>query len=83
VAQVGPMAITARNAAQAEYIVRSRAQQRGVSVNEILVEAGAADSWFVTITVADDDVATLAAAALDEDTQVMHFRNHPHRPKAQ
>jgi len=81
--QVGPMAITAHNAAQAEYIVRSRAQQRGVSVSDILVEEGAADSWFVTITVDDDDVATLAAAALDEDTQVLHFRNHPHRPKPQ
>ena len=80
-AQVGPLTITAHNAGQAEYLVRSRAQQRGVNVRDVQVEAGVADSWFVTVTVDDDDVATLAAAALDQDTQVLHFRNHPHRPR--
>jgi hypothetical protein len=80
-AQVGPLTITAHNAAQAEYLVRSRAQQRGVKVQGIEVAEGVADTWFVTVSVHDDDVATLAAAALDEDTQVMHFRNHPHRSR--
>jgi hypothetical protein len=79
--KVGPLTITAHNSAQAEYLVRSRAQQRGVKVSDVLVEEGAAGSWFVTITVDEADVAKLAAAALDEDTQVMHFRNHPHHSK--
>ena len=78
---VGPRTITAHNSAQAEYLVRSRAQQRGVKVSDVLVEEGGAGAWFVTITVDEADVAKLAAAALDEDTQVMHFRNHPHRSK--
>jgi hypothetical protein len=50
-------------------------------VQGIEVAEGVADTWFVTVSVHDDDVATLAAAALDEDTQVMHFRNHPHRSR--
>ena len=79
--KVGPLTITAHNQAQAEYLVRSRAQQRGVNVREVHAEEGAAGAWYVTITVDDDDVARLAAAALDEDTQVMHFRNHPHRSR--
>jgi hypothetical protein len=33
----------------------------------------------VTVTVSDEDAARLAAAQLDEDTQVLHFRNHPTR----
>lgn len=77
--ELGPLTITARNREQAEYLVRSRAQQRGVHVQSVeLTEAGAG-AWFVTVTVADDDAEKLAAAALDEDTQVLHFRNHPPR----
>ena len=79
VAQVGPLTITARNQAQAEYVVRSRAQQRGVKVREVDISDAGTGTWFVTVTVDDDDAARLAAAALDEDTTVMHFRNHPHR----
>jgi hypothetical protein len=79
-AQVGPLTITARNEAQAEYLVRSRAQQRGVSVQAVDVSDAGTGLWFVTVTVDDEDAARLTAAALDEDTTVMHFRNHPHRP---
>ena len=77
--QVGPMTIAAHNSAQAEYLVRSRAQQRGVNLQGIEVEDAGTGSWFVTVTVDDEDAALLAAAALDQDTAVMHFRNHPHR----
>jgi hypothetical protein len=77
--QVGPMTIAAHNSAQAEYLVRSRAQQRGVNVRDISIEDAGTGSWFVTVTVDDEDAARLAEAALDQDTTVMHFRNHPHR----
>lgn len=80
---VGPLTIAAHNREQAEYIVRSRAQQRGIVLQELVVEDAGTGSWFVTVTVADDDAAKLAAAALDEDTTVMHFRAHPHRPRSE
>ena len=80
-AQVGPLTITAHNAAQAEYVVRSRAQQRGVQLDAVEVSEAGTGVWFVTVTVADDEAARGAAAALGEDTTVMHFRNHPHRPR--
>ena len=76
---VGPLTVTARNRDQAEYLVRSRAQQRGVSLNDVVVEDSGSGTWAVTVSVDDDEAARLAAAALDEDTTVMHFRNHPHR----
>jgi hypothetical protein len=78
--QVGPLTITAHNRAQAEYLVRSRAQQRGIDLRSVEVEDAGTGIWFVTVTVDDDAAAGIAAAALDEDTTVMHFRNHPHRP---
>jgi hypothetical protein len=79
VAVLGPLTVTARNRDQAEYLVRSRAQQRGVHLQAVeLAEAGPG-AWFVTVTVEDADAERLAAAALDEDTQVLHFRNHPPR----
>ena len=78
-AVIGPLTVTARNRDQAEYLVRSRAQQRGVNVREIEVSDAGAGGWFVTVTVDDADAERLAAAALDEDTQVLHFRNHPPR----
>ena len=78
---VGPLTITARNRDQAEYLVRSRAQQRGVSLNDVVVEDSGSGTWAVTVSVDDDEAARLAAAALDEDTTVMHFRNHPHRQR--
>ena len=81
---VGPLTIPAHNRDQAEYLVRSRAQQRGVNLQEVVVEASGTGTWAVTVSVDDDETAQLAAAALDQDTTVMHFRNHPHRqqPKA-
>ncbi len=78
---VGPLAITARNRDQAEYLVRSRAQQRGVELRGVDVVAGGPGVWVVTVTVADADAARTVSAALDEDTQVLHFRNHPPRPR--
>ena len=78
-AVIGPLTVTARNADQAEYLVRSRAQQRGVNIQAITVEDGGTGAWFVSVTVDDADAERLAAAALDEDTQVLHFRNHPPR----
>jgi hypothetical protein len=79
VALLGPLTVTARNRDQAEYLVRSRAQQRGVNIQAIDVEEAGTGAWFVTVTVEDSDAERLAAAALDEDTQVLHFRNHPPR----
>lgn len=79
-AVIGPLTVTARNRDQAEYLVRSRAQQRGVNVQAVEVEEAGAGGWFVTVSVDDADAEKLAAAALDEDTQVLHFRNHPPRP---
>jgi hypothetical protein len=79
VAELAPLTITARNRAQAEYLVRSRAEQRGVRIEQITVEDAGAGGFSVTVTVSDEDAARLAAAQLDEDTQVLHFRNHPTR----
>ena len=80
-AVLGPLTVTARNHDQAEYLVRSRAQQRGVNLQAIDVAEAGPGAWFVTVTVADEDAERFAAAALDEDTQVLHFRNHPpHSP---
>lgn len=79
--QVGPLTIPAHNAAQAEYLVRSRAQQRGIRLDAVDVSDAGTGSWFVTVTVDDDNATRIAAAALDEDTTVMHFRNHPHRSR--
>ena len=78
-AEVGPLTVTARNREQAEYVVRSRAQQRGVDIEAVDVTDSGPGVWSVTVTVADGDAARLAAAALDEDTQVLHLRNHPSR----
>ena len=77
--ELGPLTITAHNRDQAEYLVRSRAQQRGVNVQSVEVAPGGPGAWLVTIDVADDDAEKLASAALEEDTQVLHFRSHPPR----
>jgi hypothetical protein len=69
-ADVGPMTITARNREQAEYLVRSRAEQRGVRVHDVEVtEAGG--GFLVTLAV--DDADAVVAAELGEDTQVFHL----------
>ena len=79
--QVGPLTITAHNGAQAEYLVRTRAQQRGIALHNVEVADAGTGMWFVTVEVDDDAAAKIAEAALDEDTTVMHFRNHPHRDR--
>ena len=76
-AEVGPFAITARNAAQAGYIARSRAEQRGIGVQALQVDEAPGGSWLVTMTVADEDAERLTDAHVDEDTQVLHIRRHP------
>lgn len=80
--ELGPLTITALNRDQAEYLVKSRAQQRGVNVRRVDVSEAGPGAWFVTVTVDESDAARLAAVALDEDTQVLHFRNHPSRHTA-
>jgi hypothetical protein len=78
-AELGPLTITAHNRDQAEYLVRSRAQQRGVAISDLRVEEAGTGAWFVTLTVDDADAGRGLAAALDEDTQVLHLRSHPWR----
>jgi hypothetical protein len=73
-ADVGPILVTAHNAAQAEYLVRSRADQRHVTVQGVRVEDAGSDGWYVTVTVDDADADKLGEAHLEEDTQVLHFR---------
>jgi hypothetical protein len=79
-ARLPTLTITARNAAQAEYLVRSRAEQRGIKVEGIEVTDAGTGGWYVTITVDDADAEKSEAALLGEDTQVLHFRSHPSRP---
>lgn len=76
-AELGPLSITAHNKDQADYLVRSRAQQRGIAVKGVRIEDAGPGAYFVTLTVDDEDAARGLAAALDEDTQVLHLRNHP------
>jgi hypothetical protein len=71
-AQLGPWLITAHNAAQAEYLVRSRAEQRGVEISEVEVSGGEGGMWLVTVTVTDSETDG-EAARLAEDTQVIHL----------
>lgn len=77
--ELGPLTVAAHTRDQAEYLIRSRAEQRGIRLKSLQVSDGGHDVWSVTVVVEDDDVEKLATAALDQDTQVMHFRNHPHR----
>jgi hypothetical protein len=79
VPEVGPLTVTARSREQAAYLIRSRAEQRGVRLLSIEVSDMGHDTWSVTVEVDASDAEKLAAAALDQDTQVLHFRNHPSR----
>jgi hypothetical protein len=76
--ELGPWMITARNAAQAEYIVRSRAEQRGVDISQVEVSGGEGGMWQVTATASDTEQVG-KAARLGDDTQVLHLDTH--RPK--
>ena len=80
--ELGPLTIAAHTRGQAEYLIRSRAEQRGIRLRALEVTEAGHDVWSVTVVVDDDDVDKLALAALDQDTQVLHFRNHPHRRPA-
>ena len=73
-ARLVPLSILARNADQAEYLVLSRAEQRGVSVEHIDVSALGGAVWLVSVSVTDADVAKIEAAHLDEDTGVFQLR---------
>jgi hypothetical protein len=70
-AQLGPFTVTAHNGAQAEYLLRSRAEQRGVGISAVEVTEGSPGRWLVTVTVAD--AAAAEAARLGDDTQVLHL----------
>jgi hypothetical protein len=76
--ELGPLMITARNAAQAEYVVRSRAEQRGVTVSAVEVSGGDGGMWLVRVTVVDNDKLG-DAARLGDDTQAIHLGTH--RPR--
>jgi hypothetical protein len=71
-ADLGPWMITAHNAEQAEYVVRSRAEQRGIAISSIEVSGGEGGMWRVTASVTDSATAA-EAARLGEDTQVLHL----------
>jgi hypothetical protein len=73
-AELEPLRINARNREQAEYLVRSRAEQRGVDITGVEVANAGPDSWLVTLTVTDGTKG--AAAALSDDTQVFHLNTH-------
>lgn len=74
-ADLGPWLITARSKAHAEYLVRSRAEQRGLHVERLEATGGENDMWQVTATVTEDETAG-QAAQLGDDTQVLHFETH-------
>src|SRR5436305_27356 len=44
VTQVGPLMVAARSKEHAEYVIRSRAEQRGVPIDSLDVGAGGAES---------------------------------------
>lgn len=71
------LTVYARNREQAEYLVRSRAEQRGVAVTRVDVSYASVDAWFVTVTVTD--LAQAEAARLDEDTTVLYLSHHRRR----
>lgn len=74
--ELGPWMITARSKEHAEYLVRSRAEQRGVvDIVRVDVSGGTGGMWWVSIvTDAPADVAE--AARLGDDTQVLHIDSH-------
>jgi hypothetical protein len=69
-----PLLITAHNAEHAEYLVRSRAEQRGVTLTHLDVADGSGGMWVVNVEV--DSSQAAAAARLGDDTTVLHFDNH-------
>lgn len=78
-AKLGPWMITARNQAHAEYLVRSRAEQRGVHVSRIDVSGGDGGMWLVSAEI-DESEEVGQAARLGDDTAVLHLDTHRPRP---
>jgi hypothetical protein len=74
--ELGPWMITARSKEQAEYLIRSRAEQRGLHLTALTVSDGASGMWQVSATVSDS-AETAAAARLGDDTKVLHLDIHP------
>jgi hypothetical protein len=75
-ADLGPWLVTARSAEHAEYLIRSRAEQRGVRIADVAATGGP-HMWEVTATSDDKDAA--AAASLGDDTGVLHVDGHSSR----
>jgi hypothetical protein len=71
----GPLLIPARNAEHAKYLVRSRAEQRGVKLESIEVSEAGGGMWLIAVVVSEADQAK--AAHLGDDTQTLHFDTHP------
>jgi hypothetical protein len=74
-AQLGPWLITARNREHAEYLVRSRAEQRGVHVDRVEVTGGEGGMWTVSAEIRESEEAG-NAARLGDDTAVLHIDTH-------
>jgi hypothetical protein len=70
--ELGPWMITAHNKEHAEYLVRSRAEQRGIHVNRVEVSGGSGGMWVVSAEITDP-VEVGEAARLGEDTTVFHL----------
>jgi hypothetical protein len=70
--------ITARNKEHAEYLVRSRAEQRGVHVSSVDVSGGDGGMWLVSAVV-DESADIGEAARLGDDTQTLHIGIQPPR----
>jgi hypothetical protein len=64
--------ITARNKEHAEYLVRSRAEQRGVHVSRVDVSGGDGGMWLVSAVV-EEPADVGEAARLGDDTQTLHI----------
>jgi hypothetical protein len=72
---LGPWMITAHNKEHAEYLVRSRAEQRGVHISQVEVAGGQGGMWEVSAVI-EDPAEVGEAARLGEDTQALHIGTH-------
>jgi hypothetical protein len=70
--ELGPWMITAHNAAHAEYLMRSRAEQRGVTLGPIEVSGGEGGVWQVSAEVTGPRESA-QSARLGDDTSVLHL----------
>jgi hypothetical protein len=79
--ELGPWMITAHNKEHAEYLVRSRAEQRGVHISHVEVAGGQGGMWQVSAVI-DDPAEVGEAARLGEDTQALHIGTRGNTPGA-